>query len=213
MQTTLQVTQQPTAEPVTVQQVRQHCRIDNASDDDLLETYLQSARIMAEGYLSRALLTQTLLWTVRPQEALRPSVSRLGGALSLPRAPVQSIESVSVLDERGNATTIAAATLPIVPPTPLTGYAADLSLEPARLRIGHATILSDGRTLRQATLEYIQVSFVAGYTDPTKVPPNTVNAIMMTTAFLFEHRGDAGGEMPKAAEWLLDHDRLQFLGG
>ena len=26
-------------------------------------------------------------------------------------------------------------------------------------------------------------------------------------------RGDAGGTMPEAAQWLLDRDRLQFLGG
>ena len=43
------------------------------SDDDLLASYLTAARIMAEGYLSRALITQTLLWTVRPSSMLRPA--------------------------------------------------------------------------------------------------------------------------------------------
>ena len=36
---------------------------------------------------------------------------------------------------------------------------------------------------------------------------------MMTTAFLYEHRGDAGGALSDAAMWLLDRYRLQFLGG
>ena len=35
---------------------------------------------------------------------------------------------------------------------------------------------------------------------------------MMTAAFLYEHRGDAGGTMPEVATWLLDRTRLQFLG-
>ena len=40
-----------------------------------------------------------------------------------------------------------------------------------------------------------------------------VQAIMMTTACLYEHRGDAGGALSDAAMWLLDRYRLQFLGG
>lgn len=213
MLTTLAVTVQPDAEPVTVQQTRKHCRIDHASDDDLLKMYIQTARIMAEGYLSRVLVTQTLLWTVRPQVALRPGWSFLGGPLELPRAPAQSVTAVTVLDERGNLTTLAPAALPIVPPAAFTGYIADTSLEPGRLRIGHATILIDGRTLRQTMLEYIQVTFVAGYGEPVTVPQPICNAIMMIAAYLYENRGDAGGEIPKAAEWLLDRYRLQFLGG
>ena len=59
MRTTLAVTTQPAGEPATVEMVKQHCRIDNNADDDLLAGYLTTARIMAEGYLSRALLTQT----------------------------------------------------------------------------------------------------------------------------------------------------------
>ena len=214
MLSTLTVTKQPAAEPVTVQQARNHCRIDDASDDELLEGYIKAARIMAEGYLSRVLITQTLLWTVRPQSNLHAERSHLWGPLTLPRAPVQSIASVIVLDERGNATAVSAATLPIVPPAQFTGYIIDLALEPGRLRLGHMTALIDGRTLNHAGLEYLQVSMIAGYgTHTTDVPETIRQAILLTTAFLYEHRGDAGGEMPKAAEWLLDRDRLQFLGG
>ena len=87
LQTTLQVTAQPAVEPATVELVRQHCRIDSTADDDLLASYLTAARIMAEGYLSRAMITQTLLWTVRPSSMLRPEQSRLRQPLLLPRAP------------------------------------------------------------------------------------------------------------------------------
>jgi uncharacterized phiE125 gp8 family phage protein len=59
----------------------------------------------------------------------------------------------------------------------------------------------------------VQVQMIAGYgPDATTVPPTIIQAIMMTAAFLYEHRGDAGGELPQAVQWLLDRDRLYFLG-
>jgi hypothetical protein len=54
---------------------------------------------------------------------------------------------------------------------------------------------------------------VAGYGAPGDVPATIAQAIMMTTAFLYEHKGDTGGAMPEAVLWLLDRHRLQFLGG
>ncbi len=213
MRTTLAVTTQPAGEPATVEMVKQHCRIDNNADDDLLAGYLTTARIMAEGYLSRALLTQTLLWTVRPSSMLRPEEARLHGTLELPRAPVQSIASVTTLDIWGNATTISPAALPLTPPAAILGYVADLALEPATLFIGRATVLSGGTALHATQLRQVQVAMVAGYGAAADVPAPIVQAIMMTTAFLYEHRGDAGGAIPDAAMWLLDRYRLQFLGG
>lgn len=211
MRTTLQVTTPPVGEPVTVAQVKQHCPIDSSADDELLAGYLTAARIMAEGYLSRALLTQTLLWTVRPSSMLRSEKNRLLGPLELPRAPVQAIEAVVTLDEWGNSTTVLAAPSPVTPPAVILGYVADLALEPATLLIGR--VLNGGSPLRDMRLQHLQVSMVAGYGAATDVPATIIQAIMMTTAFLYEHRGDSGGTMPEAAQWLLDRHRLQFFGG
>jgi uncharacterized phiE125 gp8 family phage protein len=213
MRTTLQVTTPPAGEPVTVEQVKQHCRIDSNADDDLLAGYLTAARIMAEGYLSRALLTQTLLWTVRPSSGQRSEHNRLPGPLELPRAPVQSIASVVTLDAWGNSTTVLPAALPLAPPAVILGYLLDLALEPATLLIGRETVLGGGLSFRDTRLQHLQVTMVAGYGAATDVPATIIQAIMMTTAFLYEHRGDAGGTMPEAAQWLLDRHRLQFLGG
>jgi uncharacterized phiE125 gp8 family phage protein len=228
MRTTLQVTTQPAAEPVALEIVKRHCRIDHASDDGLIKEYIRAARVMAENYLSRALVTQTLLWTVLPEGAVRPSMHFLRGPLELPRAPVRAITSptadpatgigVVVLDERGNATTIAPAMLPIVPPATMQGYVADLMLDPARLTIGLATPLVDGRTLRDVQLRHLQVQFLAGYGAPAQndplvaaIPGPIKQAIMLTVAHLYEHRGDADAEMPRSADWLLDPFRIQWV--
>ena len=213
MRTTLAVVTELSGEPATVEMGKQHSRIDNNADDDLLAGYLTTARIMAEGYLSRALLTQTLLWTLRPSSMLRHKNTRLHGALELPRAPVQLIGSVTTLDIWGNATTIPPAALPLTPPATILGYVANLALEPATLFISPETILSGGAALHATPLQQVQVAMVAGYGATADVPAPIIQAIMMTTAFLYEHRGDAGGAIPDAAMWLLDRYRLQFLGG
>lgn len=214
MLTSLSVVSQPAAEPVSMELLRMHCRIDHSSDDLLLESYLASARTMAESYLSRALITQTLLWTMMPESELRPNWHYICRPLQLPRAPVQSITSVTVLDTLGNSTTIPVATLPIVPAAAFTGYIADLVVAPQQLTIGRNTVLTDGHTLRQSMIRHVQVQFVAGYgADFKSVPKPIINSILLTTAFLYEHRGDGSADMPQAAQWLLDPHRLQFLGG
>jgi uncharacterized phiE125 gp8 family phage protein len=213
MLSTLRVTEPPVDTPVTIERVREHCRVTHPGDDGLLEMYLAAAVTMAEGYLSRALLTQTLLWTLRPSPRDHYDLARLRGELRIPRAPVQSIATVTFRDRQGNASSIPAATQPVPPNTSLTGYIADLSLEPATLRLGGSSILVNGDALAWSAVENVQVSIVAGYETPELVPPNIVQALLITVAFLYENRGDAGGDLPKAAEWLLDRDRLIFLGG
>jgi uncharacterized phiE125 gp8 family phage protein len=217
VQTTLTVVTDPTNEPVSLSLARQHCRIDHNSDDTLLAIYITVARQMAERYLARALLTQTLLWTARPYMARRTEISYLNGPLFLPRAPVQSVGAVTILDRLGNSTAIVAATLPVVPPAALIGYELDTQTEPAKLYIGPATPLNGSPsqgilTLRSVQLESVAVEFDAGYEDVDAIPKAIVNAILLTVAFLYENRGDAGGEMPRAAEWLLDPYRIQFVG-
>jgi uncharacterized phiE125 gp8 family phage protein len=212
MLTSLRVTEEPAGEPATIDLVREHCRIDHPADDALLAGYLTAARIMAEGYLSRALLTQTLLWTMRPDPRSPGDYSRLRGEMQLPRAPVQSIVSVTLTDRLGNHNVIAPATLPVPVNTSISGYISNLDFDPGRLMIGWDTPLVNG-SVNWADVGDIQISMVAGYGEASDVPQTIVQAILLTTAYLYENRGDVEASMPRAAEWLLDRHRLQFLGG
>jgi uncharacterized phiE125 gp8 family phage protein len=216
MQSILTVTSPPAVEPVSVALVKQHARIFTTADDALVAIYAQTARVMVEEYLSRKLINQTCLWTVRPEGSLHGGYSRVPRTMRLPRAPVSAINSVTILDYLGNSTVVTPATLPVAQGGPILGYLSDLNLAPATLRIGQETPLSGGGTVSWTQLDSIQVSFTAGYgADGTTVPPNINQAILMVAANLYENRGDAEAEklFSPVVEMLLDRDRLQFLGG
>lgn len=212
MKSTVQIVTPPTVEPVGLDVLRLHCRIDQFGDDPLLVSYLRTARMKAETYLGRALITQTLLWTVTPEDPLRPWWHFVRGAFEFPRSPVQSISSVTILDDRGNLTTIPPAVLPVVPPAQLIGYRSDIAHSPGRLLIGPDTVLVDGRTVRATPVENLQIEYVAGYgPDGTSVPEPIIEAILLTATMLYENRGDVPFEIPRAAEWLLDPYRMMFI--
>lgn len=206
----LQVVTPPAVEPVTVDFARRHMRIDNDGDDDLLGFYLASARASAETYLARALITQTLRWTIAeaspnggwplaslpvtllvfPQWVTPGMLGR--GALNLPRLPAQSIVSATLADQAGNDTSL--------DPSALTA-----NLGTGQLRLAGVSGLAPGGSLA--------IEYVAGYGDaPADVPVPIVNAILLAATALYEHRGDDDGEMPKAAEALLTPYRLVTFG-
>ena len=211
MESTVTVLIPPAVEPVTVEQARRHCRIDGLEDDDLLAGHVLAARMWVEMYLARALVTQGLQWTLSErgshgawpglpgQLACAPAAfgwpSRLLQPLELPRAPAQGVASVTLLDY-DNAVTVLDPGL----------WSADLALQPARLRIQ--------RQWAYGPVRHVQVAFTAGYGDSgDAVPKPITQAILLLTAFLYENRGDAGGDMPQAAEWLLSPYRIAFFGG
>jgi len=200
MLTTLTVVTPPAQEPVTTEQITAHLRIDTTDDPDLLTMYGISARTMAEAYLSRTLITTSFLWVAAPEKFSRwRQLRRIPSPIELPRSPVQTVTSVILRDILGNDTTLDPAS-----------YVVDLDLNPAQLRLLYHTELIPVCE----PVEHIRVSFTAGYgDDASDIPMPIINSILVTTAFLYENRGDRGGEMPMAAQWLLDPYRVQYFGG
>ena len=211
MDTALAVVTPPAVEPVSVALARQHCRIDSDVDDSLVGMYITAARVWAEGVLARALVTQTLQWTMSERAHLGPWPGmptpllfsplafgwpqHLARPLELPRAPVQSVTSVAVRHFDSTDVTLDPSL-----------YTLDLALQPARLILRPAA-LCDG-------LRHIQVTFVAGYDNAgATVPQPILLALLVLTAFLYEQRGDAGGDMPPLADALLAPYRIAFFGG
>lgn len=199
----------PAVEPVEIDLVRQHCRVDAGYDDALLTMYATSARRLVEGWLNRALITQELLYTITnsPPPIASPLVPQslivfplnwpplIRRPISLPRAPCTELKSVAW----GQVGEIETADPEL--------YTANLEVEPAQIMI-HPSMVP------MIPAASVQFQYLAGYgADGTTVPPEISHAILMLTAFLYESRGDVAGDMPSAAFALITPYRLwQFAG-
>jgi len=50
----------PTQEPVTLQEVKEYLRVDDATDERVVRPFIESARRFCEEHTGRALMSQTL---------------------------------------------------------------------------------------------------------------------------------------------------------
>src|SRR5215469_15132390 len=104
----LRVITPPAQEPVDIDLIRRHCRVDSGYDDDLLTMYGTSARQWAETWLNRACITQELQFNMAtsPPPTASPLVPQslivfplnwppvIRKPISIPRAPCVSVSSV-----------------------------------------------------------------------------------------------------------------------
>lgn len=84
----LDMVEQPAEEPLTLSEVKQALAIDSSEEDASLANLIKAARIMAEEYLKRSLITQS--WQLQ-FDLYAPSI------VVLPRGPVQSVTSVKII--------------------------------------------------------------------------------------------------------------------
>lgn len=164
----------PAAEPLTLAETKLFLRVDGAAEDVLISALIKAARVHVETVTARALITQG--W-----RALRdcwPS-KRI---LRIPRAPVISLDALTVHDEAGAAQ--------LVDPS---AYRLDKASVPARL------VVSDAAPSPGCAVNGIEVDFTAGYGEqPTDVPEPLRLAMRRLVAHWYEHReagGDGGGKV------------------
>jgi hypothetical protein len=210
----LQVLTPPMSEPVSLDLVRQQARVDHTDDDNLLAIYLTTARSLAENYLARALMLQTLRYSVSdsppgplwPLTAITPVILPLWlpyplvfqAPIRLPRFPVQSINRVAVSHTGQVNDTIL---------TQGKDYTQDLTGAPARLLLQPSSQPQVG--------QHVLIDFVAGYDPAIEPVPALINtAILFGAAWLYEHRGDDAGtdDLPNAFYSLLAPYRLVSFG-
>jgi uncharacterized phiE125 gp8 family phage protein len=206
----LRVIVEPAIEPVTVALARQHCRIDTDYDDALVGMYLIGARIEAEAYLNRALITQQLRYAITwaPPPTATPLVPQslivfplnwpplVKRPIELPRAPAVSVEQITwgPIDD-----------MTVADPA---DYDLNLGVEPGYIAV-------KPQLLPRIPQQSMIIDYTAGYdpADPAAVPMPIRNAILIGTAHYYENRGDVEAEMPKAFYRLLDPFRLWTFAG
>jgi Phage gp6-like head-tail connector protein len=210
MYAALRVLDPPGSEPVTIDQARRHCRIDNDYDDDLLQMYLTSARTWAETWLNRALFTTKLQYNVTwsPPPTATPLVPQslivfplnwpplVKRPIELPRAPAVSVEQImwGPIDD-----------MRLADPE---DYDLNLNVEPGYIAV-------KPQLLPRIPQQSMVIDYTAG-NDPADlsiIPAPIRHAILIGAANAYENRGDIAAEMPAAFYRLLDPWRLWTFAG
>ena len=183
-------TSPPAAEPLTLADAKAHLRISHADDDDYISKLIMAARRAIEQRTGLRLITQGWslfvdAWPASP-------------ALSLQLAPLQAVDDVIAYGEDDAPSTFDAA-----------HYYLDAASHPARV------VLRDGRTPPRGgrPINAIEVRFTAGFgASPTDVPGDLRQALLLTIAHWFDHRGESdGGGLPFSAIELVDPFRVMRL--
>lgn len=180
----------PAAEPVTLQEAKDHLRITGSDEDALLTTFIEVAREYCEEYQNKAYITQT--WDLSLDEFPK-------SPYSLPKPPLQSISSIKYYDQDGTEHEFNAS-----------NYLVDTASVKGRVSLAY------GKSWPSVTLQPINgvvIQFVAGYGDATTdVPERIRNAIKVLIGQIYENREATDIkehlEIPFAVHAILGLDRI-----
>jgi len=155
----------PAIEPIGIDEVKAHSRIDLNEDDLLIQRQILSVRQMIERIYDIAIITQT--WTMYLDWLPADSIEIF-------KRPLQSVTSVKYIDPDGVTQTIANNL-----------YMVDLNSRPPRI----VKLQNASWPYVQPRPAAVAVEFVAGYGDKRQdVAPNLINYLLIKTADFYENR-------------------------
>ena len=176
-------------EPVTLQEAKDHLRVDTTDDDALIRALITAAREYAERRQRRTLLTttKTVKYDSFP-DVIRP-----------PEPPLASVTSIAYVDEDGDSQTLSAAL-----------YDVDTDTEPGRITPAYGETWPATR----GQIDAVTLTYVAGYGDAESVPELTKAGIKLILADLYENResyvtGTIVSKVPSNADYLLAMNKIE----
>jgi uncharacterized phiE125 gp8 family phage protein len=174
-----QVTTEPSAEPITLEDAKLNLRVDCDADDDLITALIVAARRWCEDYENRAYITQTIT----------AKTFWLPDRIILPRPLLQTVTSVQYVDTAGDEQTLSSSL-----------YDVDTFREPGQITKAHNAIYPSVR----GDVNGVTIVYKAGYGNAsTDVPQETIQAIQIMIAYYYT---DRMGEnpIPEAVKNLLN---------
>ena len=176
----IQVVAQPTTEPLTLLEVKNHLRIDGNFDDALLGSFITSARMYFESQCEISIASQELLL----------ALDYFDDIVYLPRGPVQSVEDISYADSENNQQV-------------MDDWIEDLVSNPARI----TPAFGQSWPATAEVVNAVQVSYTTGYTTPSMVPKLLKSGMLFYVAHLYENRSAVTDsdlkEVPMAVESII----------
>ena len=214
----LQLVTPPVAEPVTLAQAKQQCRVDFTDDDALFAVYITAARQYCERYTHRAFFNQPWRRTLDfvplswGEETLNPAArsdypfffwDRL--TIDIPRASLVSVTSITYVDGTGETQTLAS-----------TAYNVDTTSTPGRIAPSWGNIWPETPNFVPGN---VKITFVAGsFGDGVEVnncPQTVVMAILLLVSHWYEHREEVSElslkNIPLGVNALLDTERIRMF--
>lgn len=204
----------PQREPLEIDDVKTHLRVDGDDENALIEFLIAGAREYAEKFTRRSFLTQT--WTLTLDEfpgrhffpwfvdggfnrRLEYKRHHEANVIRLEYCPVQTISFIKYYDPFGNLVTM--------DPTAFQ-FANNTEIEP-RIVPAPLTTWSPTQTGR---LEAVQIQYVAGYGDtPDTVPQPLKNAMLLHIGTAYQNR-ESSIVGPNSADLPSDNRVDQMLG-
>ena len=190
----LKVVTPPGSEPLTLAEAKLHARTHDA-DDSLTTRLIVAARKHVEVFLQRALISQTLEWTLDYGFGCR--------VLELPRPPLLSVTHIKYVDDAGALQTLDPSKYGVF------GVGQE---EPGRV----APVYDEIWPTVRCQLEAVQIRFVAGYADAASVPEDIKAALLLLIGHFYAHREENHDfqlhELPLGVLRLLTPHRVTRFG-
>lgn len=180
------ITTEPTTEPITLAEAKEHLRITDTNEDSLIESLIKVAREWAEKYENRVYIAQTIT----------AHYNCFGSKMKLPLNPVLSIDSITYIDDSGDEQTLDSSNYE------LDNYSVPAYVYPA-YNISYPSV--------RAVPNTITIIYTAGYnndpSDLTDIPERVKASIKLILSHLYEHREQVSEqsltEIPFCAKNLL----------
>ncbi len=182
----------PTAEPVTLSEMKDHLRVEVSDDDSLITQLIADARELVERMANRALMTQS--WTFR-MSGFPAAAEQI---VELPGGTLQSVSQVQYVDTDGVTQTWAAGE-----------YVIDTDRVPGALGLGYG---KSWPSVRAWDLP-VTITCTVGYGDAAAdVPGALKQAIRLIVGDWYENREDRA-EVMVAARRLVQQHRVTPVTG
>lgn len=187
-----EITTDPAAEPVSLDEAKVQLRVDADDENDLIESLISVARRKVEQDTGRVLISQTVkaYWDKWPT----------GQTLCLPLYPASTVTSVQYIDEDGATQTWTS-----------TNYTTDLVGMTPRIVPNPEVDIPDVGDYPNAVI----VTYTVGDTAPADVPAELKHAILTLVTLLYERREDMklNDNTPniRTAAWLLSGHRANLI--
>ena len=156
----------PATTVITLEEAKNHLRVDTNLEDMLIMDCIRSATSMIEAYTNRILISSTYTAFLDEAEIAEKTPFELRGYY-----PITEISSIEYYNISGIWATISSA-----------DYSKDIIGHVARI---YFTKLPQ---VKANTLNTYKINFTAGYTDRDKIPYEIIGWVKIITGFYYESR-------------------------